>query len=157
VRTLVLAVVALALAVPAFAAGPRPRSVTYLGARYISPTDDLDRGHDWGWGIVGGGQNRAGQYTSLLMEGGWYRIKGTKGDVEALSVPDKSMFGVLLGAAVSFQALDIGVKGGYFFGDHDEWDVMPFAQIMVKRFALGGEYKALGDARWIAGYVNLLF
>ena len=154
---LALALLASALAAPAEAAGPRARSVTYLGARYLSPTDDLDRTHDWGWGIVGGGQNRAGQYTSLIMEAGWYRVKGKEGAVNALSVPDLSIFGIQLGAAISFQAFDLGVKGGYFFGDEDEWDAMPFAQIAVKRFLLGVEYKALGDARWVAGYLNLLF
>jgi len=161
-RSIVLSLLALALLTPVLAspaegAGPRPRAVTYLGARYLSPTEDLGRSHDWGWGIVGGGQNMTGRYTALIMEAGWYRVNGKEGTVNALSVPDLSIFGIQLGAAISFQALDLGVKGGYFFGDEDEWDAMPFAQILVRRFMIGVEYKALGDARWAAGYLNFLF
>jgi hypothetical protein len=131
-------------------------SSSHLGIRAVLPTGDLDRLYSSGFGFTGSTLYEAGDRVALIFEASWHRLLADESDTTGTGIPleDADIFGFTLGPVLDLAPLAVGIKGGYFFGDFDEWDVMPFAQVVLGRFTLGVEYKALGTANWASGYVN---
>ena len=58
-------------------------------------------------------------------------------------VEDLSVLGLAVGAGYNISFFQIGIKGGYFFDDLHEWDLVPYAQVNFWRLILGVDYKGL--------------
>ena len=91
-----------------------------------------------------------------MLEGAWYSFSGQEYHLDGNEIEsdDFSVLSFTAGVLFDVGALQFGARGGYFFADLHEWDIMPFAQVSFWRLAIGGEYKALGKTNWGAAYVK---
>jgi len=129
---------------------------SYTGLQVLLPDGDTADLFDTGFGLTGSSQFPLGSAIDFVFEGAWYNFPG-KGFSLAGSEFETEGFdalSALAGAVFYLEPFRLGVKGGYFFLDLHEWDAMPYAEVAIGRFSLGGEYKALGKANWGAGYVK---
>ena len=146
-----------------FAAGRTSQSG--IGIRVAFPRGDASDLFNTGWGLTGSSLRKFSPRLGLLSELSWNSLPAKDGSItvdfgsgsEIIDVSDASSFAIVLGPLIDLGGLDIGAKGGYFFGDFGEWDLLPFAQIWISRLSLGAEYKALGDIKWLAGYASFWF
>jgi len=149
-------VVLMALLVATQAAAQERRSTSYTGLQVLLPAGDAGDVLDTGFGLTGSSQYPIGPALDFVFEGAWYSFGGKDYTIEGteLESGDISVLAFTAGVLYDAGALEFGARGGYFFSDLHEWDVMPFAQVSFGRFSLGGEYKALGKTNWGAAYLK---
>ena len=131
-------------------------SSSYTGLQVLIPDGDMANLFDTGFGLTGTSQFPLGSAVDFVFEGAWYSLpgKGFSFEGSEFEAEDLDALAVLIGAVLYLDPFRLGVKGGYFFLDLHEWDAMPYAEVVIGRFSLGGEYKAFGNANWGAGYVK---
>ena len=151
-----LIIIPLALLVATQTAAQARRSTSNTGLQMLLPAGDAGDVLDTGFGLTGASQYPIGPALDFIFEGAWYGFGGKNYTFEGtdLESDDLSVLAFTAGVLYDAGALEFGAKGGYFFSDLHEWDVMPFAQVSFGRFSLGGEYKALGGTNWGAAYVK---
>lgn len=151
---LVITLVTLSLVTQA-SAQQRSKS-SYTGLQVLLPDGDTGDLLDTGFGLTGSSQFPLGSAVDFVFEGAWYSFpgKGFSLGGSEFETEDLDALSALVGAVFYLEPLRLGAKGGYFFMDLHEWDVMPYAEVVVGRFSFGGEYKAFGKANWGAGYVK---
>jgi hypothetical protein len=151
---------------PAVHAAPGPRiPKSGFGVRVPSPRGQTADRYGTGWGLIGSSLRTLSPRLRLLSEISWTKLPakgdsitvGTGNDVQTIQIDDISALGLAIGPVLSLGTLEIGAKGGYFFGDLDEWAILPFAQLTISRFTLGAELKQAGEIEWWAGYANIWF
>ena len=125
---------------------------SWIGLQYLFPAGDAGDFYDSGWAVTASSRKVMSPNFDFVLEGAWYNLLGSEFTVEGLDVKttadDLSIGAMLAGGLFDFDGLQFGVKGGYFFYDIHEWDIMPMAQISFWRIALGAEYKWLGSTNW---------
>lgn len=118
-------------------------SVAGVGVRYAIPYDQFADTHDRGWG---------GVWNSIAdTQSAWVSLSAGYMRFEPLDSETDSRINQLelaIGVGVHSGQLRLGVRGGYFFLDENEWDVMPIATMRVGPVLVSGEAKVLGDVRW---------
>ncbi len=131
-------------------------NTSYTGVQILLPTGDAGDAYDTGWGITGSSRFVMGRTFDLIVEGGYYYLPGTDYTYEGETLEVENMDGLsfLVGGLFDLGAVELGAKGGYYFLDLHEWDLMPMAQVTFGRFSVGGEYKMLGSTNWGAGFVK---
>jgi len=152
--TLVFVLVSLSLV--GQAAAQKHPNTTYIGIQYVNPKSEAASSFDPGFGLTGTTRVPFGSSMDFMIEGGWYKLKGKDdiGPETGYKPDDLSVLSALVGLAVKGGPLEFGAKGGYFFSDLHEWDVMPFAQVALGRWSIGGEYKVFGKTNWSTLYLN---
>jgi hypothetical protein len=155
-KLLPLIIILVSLSLAGQAAAQQHQNTTYTGVQYISPKGDASGIFDPGWGLTGTTRKHLGSSMDFMIEGGWYKLKGKEDSLPGneYGSEDLSVLSALIGLVIKGGPLEFGAKGGYFFSDLHEWDVMPFAQLALGRFAIGYEYKLLGKMNWSAVYLN---
>jgi hypothetical protein len=151
IRTLALVAWSVLL-LSATAAAQAPASG--FGLRYAIPYEALADTHKRGYGVTWTSwASSGGAWSSLGV--GWTRFPGkdpaTDGDPE---IPDLNQAEVLLGFGLTVSGLEIGARGGYFFRDEDEWDLLPTVSLRLGTMVLTAEAKVLGDVRWYGASVQ---
>lgn len=128
----------------------------YTGIQVLLPDGDMADLFDTGFGLTGTSQYPPGSAVDFVLEGAWYSLpgKGFSFGGSELETEDLDALATLVGAVFYLEPFRLGAKGGYFFMDLHEWDAMPYAEVVIGRFSLGGEYKAFGKTNWGAGYVK---
>lgn len=138
------------------AAAQQNRNTTYTGVQYLKPKGDASSSFDPGFGLTGTTRVPLVSSMDFMIEGGWYTLKGK--DVilpeSGYEPDDLNVLSALIGLMVKGGPLEFGAKGGYFFRDLHEWDVLPFAQLALGRWSIGIDYKTLGKTNWSALYLN---
>ena len=138
------------------AAAQKHPNTTYIGIQYLNPKSEAASSFDPGFGLTGTTRVPLGSSMDFMIEGAWYKLKG-KDDISPESgyePDDLSVLSALMGLMLKGGPLEFGAKGGYFFSDLHEWDVMPFAQWALGRWSIGIEYKVIGKTNWSAVYFN---
>jgi hypothetical protein len=124
-------------------------SVGGVGVRYAVPYDHFADTHDRGWGAV---------WNSIAdTQSAWVSLSAGYTRFEALDSASASRINQLdltIGVGIRSGQLRLGVRGGYFFLDENEWDVMPVAAMRVGPVLVTGEAKVLGDVRWYGGSIT---
>ncbi len=148
--------VAMILILGTQASAQERQKTSYTGVNLLLPAGDAADFFDTGFGITGSSQFPLGPALDFVLEGAWYGLPGQQYSLSGtdLESGDLSVLAFTIGALYDAGALEFGAKGGYFFDDLHEWDVMPFAQVSFGRFSIGGEYKALGSTNWGAAYAK---
>lgn len=155
ILTLIIAFVSLSLAGQATA--QERQNTSYTGIQYISPTGDVSDLVNSGFGLTGNSRIPMGSKMNFIVEGAWYNLNKKDITIDEslnLETDDISVLAAQIGVLFDMGTVEFGAKGGYFFSDLHEWDVMPFAQVSMGRWSIGGEYKALGNTNWGSLYVN---
>lgn len=123
-------------------------SVAGAGVRYAVPYDQFAETHDRGWGAV---------WNSIAdTRSAWVSLSAGYTRFEALDSESASRVNqleLMLGFGLHSGQLRLGVRGGYFFLDENEWDLMPVATMRMGPVLVSGEAKVLGDVRWYGGSV----
>lgn len=154
---LTLTIVLVSLSLAGLASAQERQMTSYTGLQYLSPTGDVSDFYDAGFGLTGLSRIPMSSKMDFMFEGAWYTLSSkdiTIGEEFTLETDDLSVLAAQVGVLFDMGTVEFGAKGGYFFGDLHEWDVMPFAQVSFGRWSLGGEYKALGTTNWASVYVN---
>ncbi len=132
-----------------------------FGVRYLIPTGTTADIYDKGFGITGTSNFSVLPILDITFEGSWHTLTKKEISIDEsgnINVnKDLSILGFVAGPVLTLGFVDVGIKGGYFFDDIREWVVFPFAQIDIMMFSLGAEYKAVGDTKWAAAYLNFNF
>ncbi len=129
-----------------------------FGVRYVVPTGTTADVYDNGFGITGSANFSVIPILDIMIEGSWHVLKMKDlGVLNDMLNENLSISGLVVGPVLTLGFVDVGIKGGYFFGDVSEWAVFPFAQIDVLMFSVGAEYKAVGNTKWAAAYLNFNF
>ena len=155
-KLLTLIIILVSLSLVGQAAAQQHPNTTYTGIQYINPKSEASSSFDPGFGLTGTTRVPLGSSMDFMIEGAWYKLKG-KDDISpetGYEPGDMSVLSGLVGLILKGGPLEFGAKGGYFFSDLHEWDVMPFAQIAFGRWSIGGEYKVYGKTNWSALYLN---
>jgi len=153
--TLIIVLVSLSLTGQA-TAQERPNT-SYTGFQYISPIGDASDFHDAGFGLTGISRIPMSSKMDFTFEGAWYTLSRKDITIDEnfnLETDDLSVLAAQVGVLFDMGTVEFGAKGGYFFGDLSEWDVMPFSQSSFGCWSICGEYKALGNVNWGSVYVN---
>jgi len=153
--TLIIVLVSLSLSGQATA--QERQNTSYTGFQYISPIGDVSDFFDAGFGLTGLSRIPMGSKMDFIFEGAWYNLNRKDITIDEnlnLETGDLSVLAAQVGVLFDMGTVEFGAKGGYFFSDLHEWDVMPFAQVSFGRWSIGGEYKALGNTNWGSVYVN---
>ena len=119
---------------------------TYSAFKIVTPSGDAGDAYKAGWGVSGTSNFKIIPKIDLLFEASWYNLSGKEIDIpegQAYRVEDLSVLGVMVGAGYNLGFFQLGAKGGYFFDDLHEWDLLPYAQISFWRLAVGIDYKGL--------------
>ncbi len=151
-----LVIVLVSLSLVGQAAAQQHQNTTYTGGQYITPKGDAAGIFDPGYGLTGTTRVPLASSLDFVIEGGWYKLK-SRNDVPAetgYEPGDLSVLSAMIGLILKGGPLEFGAKGGYFFSGLHEWDVVPFAQLALGRWAIGYEYKLLGKMNWSAVYLN---
>ncbi len=131
-----------------------------VGIRYVQPQGTTADFYDIGYGMTGTSNFSVLPILDITLEGSWHTLVGKEfGEVDGYVVPseDLSIMGIVAGPVVKLGLVDLGLKGGYFFDDIHEWVLFPFVQVDIFMLSLGVEYKAVGDTKWAAAYLNYNF
>ncbi len=136
-------------------------SSSSFGLRYVVPTGATADFYDSGYGVTGTSNFSVIPLMDIIFEGSWHQLNGKEITIDGLgninTDNDMSIYGFVAGPVLTLGIADVGLKGGYFFGDVSEWVLFPFAQVDIFMFSLGAEYKAVGDTEWAAVYLNYNF
>jgi len=153
---IVLIITLVTLALVAQATAQERSGTSYTGLQVLLPDGDMGNLFDTGFGLTGTSQFPLGSAVDFVFEGAWYSFPGKGFSLlgSEFKADDLDALSALLGAVFYLDPFRLGIKGGYFFLDLHEWDAMPYAEVVVGRFSLGGEYKAFGNANGGAGYVK---
>ncbi len=123
-------------------------SVAGFGVRYAVPYEQFADTHDRSWGMTWASiADTRSAWVSL--SGGYTRFKALDPETD----PRVNQLDMMLGVGVHAGQLRVGVRGGYFFLDQNEWDLMPVAVLRVGPLLVTGEAKVLGDVRWYGGSI----
>ena len=131
-------------------------STSYSGFQVLFPTGDAADAYDTGWGITGSSRFSRSEKFDIVFEGAYYYLPGKNYIFNGETIAQENMNGLsfLLGGLFDLGTLELGAKGGYYFLDLHEWDLVPMAQLSFGRFSIGGEYKALGTTNWGAAFLK---
>lgn len=131
-------------------------STAWIGIAALFPTGDLADVYDVGFGLTGESRWVVSPRFDSLLEGAWYNYSSSDVtlDGETLKFDSFNAYTFTVGGLYAFGRIKVGAKGGYFFGDLHEWDVIPTAELSFRRLAVGAEYKAAGSANWGSAFVK---
>jgi len=141
--------IGLALVVGAPGIARAQTSVAGVGVRYAVPYDQFADTHDRAWGGV---WNSIADTRSawVSLSAGYMRFE----PLDSESASRVNQLELAIGFGVRSGELRLGVRGGYFFLDENEWDIMPVAAMRVGPMLVSGEAKVLGDVRWYGASVT---
>lgn len=146
------------LIVTAPGAMARGGSTGWLGVQMLFPTGDAADRYDNGWALTGSTRWAVEPRVDMLLETAWIRLPSKsyrpEGSSQVIQAEDVSSLGVLFGVLYDMGSIEVGAKVGYYLFDLYDWDLVPTAQLTFGRFAVGGEYKALGTTNWGAAFLK---
>jgi len=116
------------------------------------PTEELSETHEMGWGVSAVTRSQVtGSRTWWHGQASYMNFKGKEVELPSATqrINSAEIFGLSMGIMAGLtDHLNLGVEGGYFFGDDHSWGVTPFVSITRSNWELMGEYKALGSTKW---------
>lgn len=119
---------------------------TYTAFKFVFPVGEASDYYQNGWGVSGTSNFTIIPKFDLLFEASWYNLSGKKihiPDQGSFQIENLSVLGLSLGAGYNLGICQVGIKGGYFFDDLHEWDLVPYAQVFFWRLAAGIDYKGM--------------
>ncbi|GEM_PF-6357476 len=132
-----------------------------VGLSYIIPASNTGDHYDSGFGVIGTSNIQIIPLLGIAVTGSYNNLKSKEisidGSGNVMDGEDMNIYGITAGPYVKLALFDIGVKGGYYFGDISEWAVLPFVQLILWKLTVGAEYKTTSDTKWYAIYLNYNF